>query len=158
MMGARSLAALKDATRFYRSHQASWQRQRQLSVVSCRLAVVSGGGSQYRDIPRSPTRRLVPDLADEIEDDCETGKPEESSQAGFFPLGRRKSRTTTTPIHRPVSGPFRLRVLRDLLCNSSGRGQLAKGNELAILPQILICSGNCGHISDDRRISGASRK
>ena len=38
MMGARSLAALKDATRFYRSHQASWQRQRQLSVVGWQLS------------------------------------------------------------------------------------------------------------------------
>jgi hypothetical protein len=40
-----------------------------------------GGGSQYRNIPRSPTRRLVPDLADykdEYDYDCETGKPEES--------------------------------------------------------------------------------
>jgi hypothetical protein len=43
------------------------------------LADVSGGGSQYRNIPGSPTRRLVPDLTDEIEDeleyDYETGKP-----------------------------------------------------------------------------------
>jgi hypothetical protein len=79
MMGARSLATLKDATRFYRSHQASWQRQRQLSVVGWQLSAAEDRSTAIFHGRR--TRRLVPDLADEIEDedeleyDYETGKP-----------------------------------------------------------------------------------